>query len=95
MLKKCFIIVVIFIFVLGIDRGHRYLYGVVEYIDSSKIILNGNEYYFTKKLKVLRRYKIGRAFHETKHSLRSIKTGDKVTLKLIANDVLEIVEEDN
>jgi len=53
MLKKYFITVVIFIFALGIDRGHRYLYGAVEYIDSSKIILNGNEYYFTKNLKLL------------------------------------------
>ncbi|UOD34522.1 hypothetical protein DSN97_10255 [Deferribacteraceae bacterium V6Fe1] len=95
MIKKYFIILIAFVFILGIDRGHRYLTGIVESIDSTKIVLNEKEYYFTKNTRVLRRYKIGRAFHETKHSLRSIRAGDKVTLKLIANDILEIVEEDN
>lgn len=95
MLKKYFILFLIITFTLGIDRGHRYLNGVVEYIDASKVILNEREYYFTQKTKVLRRYKIGRAFYEKKHSLRSIRVGDKVTLKLVANDVLEIVEEAN
>lgn len=88
------LIVLSLVFLLGIDRGHQYYTGEVHYIDSDKVIVDNKEYSLTKGMKVLKRYKSGRAFYEDKIKLKSIKSGDKVTLKLVAKDVIEMVRED-
>lgn len=88
------ILVVLFAFLTGIDRGHYYYTGTLQYIDSDKIIVDEKEYNLNKRVEVLKRYKSGRAFYEGKIKLRNINAGDKVTLKLIAKDVIQIVRED-
>lgn len=91
---RYFILIILFTFLTGIDRGHHYYTGEVNYIDSEKIIVDNKEYSFTKGMRVLKRYRSGRAFYEDKIKLNNIKQGDKVTLKAIASDVIEIVRED-
>ena len=88
------LVVLSIVFLLGIDRGHHYYTGEVNYIDSEKVIVDNKEYNFTKGMRVLKRYKSGRAFYEDKIKLKNIRQGDKITLKAIASDVIEIVRED-
>lgn len=88
------LVILSIVFLLGIDRGHHYYTGEVNYIDSEKVIVDNKEYSFTKGMRVLKRYKSGRAFYEDEIKLKSIKSGDKVTLKLVARDVIEMVRED-
>ena len=77
----------------GFTRGHYYFNGKVNAISKEFINVSGKVFYITRDCRVAIHKGVNGAFFENPASLRDIKIGDWVTVKVIGNLVTEILIE--
>ncbi|HCW93504.1 MAG TPA: hypothetical protein DHM44_07460 [Flexistipes sinusarabici] len=81
-------------FIFAYDSGHRYVEGYVSSISSNKIKLDDNSYRLKEDTVYRLRYDEGNAIKEKKIEKNDVDIHDKVILKVIGNNVLELVVEE-
>jgi len=77
----------------GFTRGHYYFNGRVNAISKDYINVSGKDFYITQNCRVAIHKEVKGAFFENPASLRDIKIGDWVTVKVIGNLATEILIE--
>ena len=91
----CLGIMLFFLTYTGFTRSHYYFNGKVNAISKNYDYINvsGEDFYIAQDCRVAIHKEVNGAFFENPASLRDIKIGDWVTIKVIDNLVTEILIE--
>lgn len=74
--------------------GHRYISGYLETIGDTFVTVSGEQLNITDETSFLREYKDDGSYYREEIRQRRLRSGDKVRIKALGRDVVEIIEED-
>lgn len=89
-----FILVTLCLLLLGINAeatSHRYDTGILSSVTEDRVVMSGNAYRLLPNNKVIFKERGRRgAYYEHKRSISDLRIGEKIFLKVIGNNILEI-----
>jgi hypothetical protein len=98
-MKKIAVLIglMVVLFSAGVSQGwntvHGYLNGKVNSVHDNRVVIGDRELVIEEKCRVVIVSKDNGIFHENPAHIRDMRTGDTVTVKVIANTISEIMIE--
>lgn len=79
--------------IVSAGTSHVYIGGLVSEINEIKMVVSGEVYRLAGAVKVINIVKKNRSYYEESGSLRDVRTGDPVNVKVFNGEVTEIIVE--